>query len=312
MLLEGVYTALVTPFTASGALDVPALATLTRHVVDGGGEGIVPLGTTGEGYALNLDERAEVLRVVHEACDGAVGLIAGATASTTQDAIVNARLAADLGYDGVMVAPPPYVLPSPAELAAHFATVAREAGVPVVLYDYPQRAGVPIGWEVLDALSDHSGVVAIKEASGDLARVIEMRSRYGDRYEIVCGADPLILDFALWGSRSWIAGGSGVLPREHSEILALAVAGDFVGARRALDGLLPMLLAMEQGGYTQKVRAGLAAMGLPAGVPRPPLQQPDDASAAAFLDTLKALVYPQPGAFRGVRPAAILMRAQRS
>lgn len=288
MFLEGVYTALITPFTASGELDTPALATLTRHVVDGGGEGIVPLGTTGEGYALNLDERAEVLRVVHEVSDGAVGLIAGATASTTQDAIANAQLAAQVGYQGVMVAPPPYVLPSPTELAAHFAAVASEAGVPVVLYDYPLRAGVPIGWEVLDALHDHSGVVAIKEASGDLARVIEMRNRYGDRYEIVCGADPLALDFALWGARSWIAGGSGVLPREHSEILALAVAGDFVGAKRALDQLLPMLLAMEQGGYTQTVRAGLAAVGLPAGTARAPLQEPDDAAAAAFLETLKA------------------------
>jgi 4-hydroxy-tetrahydrodipicolinate synthase len=290
MVLEGVYTALITPFTAAGDLDTPALATLARHVVDGGGEGIVPLGTTGEGYALNLDERAEVLRVVHEVGNGAVGLIAGVTASSTQEAITNARLAVDLGYDGVMVAPPPYVLPSPAELAAHFAAVANEAGVPVVLYDYPLRAGVPIGWEVLDALYDHTGVVAIKEASGDLGRVIEMRVRYGDRYEIVCGADPLILDFALWGSRAWIAGGSGVLPREHSELLALAVDGDFAGAKRALDQLLPMLLAMEQGGYTQAVRAGLAAIGLPAGVPRPPLQQPDDAAAAAFLDTLKSLV----------------------
>jgi 4-hydroxy-tetrahydrodipicolinate synthase len=290
MLLEGVYTALITPFTTSGDLDVVALATLVRHVVDGGGEGIVPLGTTGEGYALNLDERAEVLRVVHEVCDGAVGLIAGVTASTTQDAIANAQLAAEVGYQGVMVAPPPYVLPSPAELAAHFAGIASDAGVPVVLYDYPLRAGVPIGWEVLDELHDHSGVVAIKEASGDLGRVIEMRTRYGDRYEIVCGADPLILDFALWGSRAWIAGGSGVLPREHSDILARAVAGDFEGAKRALDQLLPMLLAMEQGGYIQTVRAGLTAIGLPAGTARPPLQRPDDVAAATFLETLQALV----------------------
>jgi 4-hydroxy-tetrahydrodipicolinate synthase len=289
MQLQGVYTALVTPFAESGDLDTNALKTLVRHVVDGGGEGIVPLGTTGEGYAVTRAERAEILRVVRDAADPVTGLIAGVTASTTRDAVDNAQLAATLDYHGVMAAAPPYALPDASELSIHFRTIAREAGLPLVLYDFPARTGVSIDWDVLDALADEPMVIGIKEASGDIARVIEMRHRYGDRYEIICGADPLILDFVIWGVRSWIAGGSGFLPREHSQILALAAAGDLAGAREHLLVLLPMLLAMEQGKYMQKVRAGLAARQLPAGSPRPPLAALDEASALAFCQALPQL-----------------------
>jgi 4-hydroxy-tetrahydrodipicolinate synthase len=290
MQFEGVYTALVTPFTASGELDTASLTKLVRHVVEGGGEGVVPLGTTGEGYAVDLEERAEALRVVRDAADASTGLIAGATSSSTREAVANAQLAASLGYHAVMVAPPPYALPSPGELTSHFEAIAHQADVPVVLYDYPARTGVSIDWQVLDALYDATGIIAIKEASGDFARVIEIRARYGDRYEIVCGADPLIVDFALWGARSWIAGGSAFLPREHSAILALAATGEYVAAKHALEELLPTLLSMDHDGYTHKVRAGLEAVGLPAGYPRGPLRRPDDDSISLFLRTLKLKV----------------------
>jgi 4-hydroxy-tetrahydrodipicolinate synthase len=282
MLLEGVYTALITPFTETGDLDTEALTALVRHVVDGGGEGVVPLGTTGEGYAVDPDERTEALRAVREAADESTGLVAGATASSTRETIRNAALAAELGYDAIMVAPPPYALPNGEELVSHYRAVAREAGLPVVLYDFPIRTGVSIDWRVLDALVDEPGIVAIKEASGDLLRAVELRNRYGDRYELVCGADPLILDFVMWGARSWIAGGAGFLPREHSRILDLAVSGEQTAAREALEELLPMLLSMEHGSYSQKVRVAIEAYGLPAGYPRAPLQRLPASEAAEF------------------------------
>jgi 4-hydroxy-tetrahydrodipicolinate synthase len=286
MLLEGVYTALITPFTEAGDLDTEALTTLVRHVVDGGGEGIVPLGTTGEGYAVDAVERAEVLRAVREAADESTGLIAGATASSTRETIRNAALAAELGYDAIMVAPPPYALPNGEELAAHYRAVAREVGLPVVLYDFPIRTGVSIDWRVLDALVDEPGIVGVKEASGDLLRAIELRNRYGDRYELVCGADPLILDFVMWGACSWIAGAAGFLPRECSNIFGLAVSGEQRAARDALEELLPMMLSMEHGGYLQKVRAGTEAQGLPAGYPRAPLQRLAESEAEEFAAML--------------------------
>jgi 4-hydroxy-tetrahydrodipicolinate synthase len=271
MKIEGVYTALLTPFSDDESRDLDALQVLVRHVVEGGGEGIAPLGTTGEGYAVTRSERAEILRAVKDAAGPSTGLIAGVTEITTRATVQNAQLAAELGYQAAMVAPPPYVLPNTAELVEHFRTVAREGALPVVLYDYPTRTGVSVDEQVLAALVDEPGIVGIKEASGDFGRVIRMHALFGDRFQLICGADSLILDFVLWGAQAWIAGSSGVLPAEHSRLLAAARQGDLRGAREMLEDLLPLLVSIEEGAYTQKLRSALHELGLPAGHPRAPL-----------------------------------------
>jgi 4-hydroxy-tetrahydrodipicolinate synthase len=295
MRMKGVFTALLTPFAADGSVDIPALQTLVRHVVGAGGEGLVPLGTTGEGYAVTTAERAEILQGVREAADPSTILIAGATEITTQDAIADATLAAELGYHAVMIAAPPYVLPDPIELAEHFRAVAKASKLPVILYDYPARTGVSVGAECLDLLVDEPLVIAVKEASGDLGRMIRLRQRYADRYQFICGTDSLILDFVLWGAEAWIAGTANVLPREHSELLALARAGRTAEARKALENLLPMLLSMEEGGYTHKIRAALQQIGLPAGHARRPLrddEHPLPADVVALLTHHQLIALP--------------------
>ena len=288
MLLEGVYTAVVTPFTADDKVDTKALTHLIEHVIEGGGEGIVALGTAGEGHAVNDAERSEVLRTVQEVAAGRVGLVAGATAITTRDAAKNAALAKQLGYHAAMVAPPPYVLPNSHELVNHYRQVAQQADLPILLYDFPARVGVTIGWDILDALADETRIIGLKEASGDMARIVEMRMRYGNRYEIVCGADTLIVDFAIWGARGWIAGASGFIPREHVEILQLASAGRYDEARTKLEPLLPLLFDMEHAEYGHKVRVGLEMHGLPAGSARLPIQQLDPASVETFTANVKS------------------------
>lgn len=276
MYLEGVYTAVATPFTETDEVDSEALATLTQRVIAGGGEGIVALGTMGDGLSINFTERRRVLEVIAQTAQGRAGLVAGATAITTSDAVENAILARQLGYKAAMIAPPPYVLPTPEELVNHYREIAERSELPILLYDYPARTGVQIGWRVLDALVDVPQIIGLKEASGDLPRIVEMRQRYGDRYEIVCGADSLIVDFALWGARGWIAGASGFLTAEHVNVLRLATRGEYAKAKEALVPLLPMFLEMEQSGYGHKVRSGLALFGLPAGRSRLPMQSLSD------------------------------------
>lgn len=287
MLLEGVYTAVATPFSESDEIDAPALRALVEHVVSNGGEGIVALGTMGDGHAVNDEERRDVLRIVADAVAGRAGLVAGATAMTTREAVKYAILARNLGYKAAMIAPPPYVLPTPAELVTHYKEIARQAQLPILLYDFPARVGVTIGFDVLNELASVPEIIGLKEASGDLGRIIEMRMRYGNRFEIVCGADPLIVDFALWGARGWIAGASGFMPREHVEILELASSGQYESAKAKLEALLPMLFEMEHSGYGHKVRSGLASYGLPAGNVRLPTQPLSESDRAAFTRTLR-------------------------
>lgn len=293
--LDGVLVPCVTPFGDDGGVDLDVYAAVVRFVLDAGVRGVIPGGTTGEYYAMSVDERLAVLRhtvevVGDRARDHPDGIttIAGCNAGSTRDALTLASTAAELGYDAVMLAVPPTSLPSQDELVAHYTTVAEEVGLPVVLYDYPARAGVQIGLEAIDRLADLPTIVGIKESSGDLSRFHALRRLVADRMTICCGADDLAVDFFAWGVRSWIAGTANALPRHHVAVLDAASRGDLDTARRLVDGILPWIQDCEAGAYNQKAKLGLAHQGVPAGEVRAPLQPLDEDAAAHHLALLDA------------------------
>ncbi len=182
MDLEGVYTPIVTAFDDRDELDLDATAAVIEFVLAGGMRGLVPCGTTGEYYACSMDERLRILEHTRDVTAGRAQLIAGCNAGSTRDAIAYGEAARDLGYDAIMLAAPYTSLPTQRELAAHYATVAQAVGLPVVLYNYPARAGVEIGIECLDQVVDLPEIVAIKESSGDFSRFLHLRRRYADRH----------------------------------------------------------------------------------------------------------------------------------
>ena len=148
MELEGVYTPIVTAFDERDALDLDATAAVIEFVLAGGMRGIVSCGTTGEYYACSTQERLRILEHTRDVTAGRAQLIAGCNAGSTRDVIAFGEAARDLGYDALMLAVPPTSLPTQRELASHYATAARAVGLPVVLYNYPARAGVEIGIEI--------------------------------------------------------------------------------------------------------------------------------------------------------------------
>jgi 4-hydroxy-tetrahydrodipicolinate synthase len=293
--LDGVLVPCVTPFRPDGSLDLDGYEQVLRFVLDAGVRGVIPGGTTGEYYAMSPDERTAVLRhtlevVGDRASDHPSGIttIAGCNAGSTRDALTLASAAAELGYDAVMLAVPPTSLPTQDELVAHYTTIAQEVGLPVVLYDYPARAGVQIGLDAIDRLADLPGVVGIKESSGDLSRFHALRRRVAGRMTVCCGADDLAVDFFGWGVRSWIAGTANALPRHHVAVLDAAGRGDLDTARRVFAGILPWIQDCEAGSYNQKAKLGLVHQGIPAGDVRAPLQPLDEAAAAHHLALLDA------------------------
>jgi 4-hydroxy-tetrahydrodipicolinate synthase len=170
-----------------------------------------------------------------------------------------------------MAAVPPYSRPNQRELLEHYRAVARSVRIPIILYNFPWRAGTEVGYEVLDGLVDQENVIGIKEASSDMSRIYEMRLRYGERYQIICGSDDQALDYFLWGSICWIGGAASCAPRQHVGVLDAALAGDLVTARIRMDKLMPLLRSVESGGYIQKVKVGCELSGIPVGIPRRPL-----------------------------------------
>lgn len=290
MNIEGVYVPVSTPFRADESIDWDGYAKVVEFLLDGGASGIVVAGTTGEYYALSNDERKQQFRAVLDQVGDRAQLIAGCNAGSTAECIDYAQTAQQLGYHFVMLAAPPTSLPHQHELAAHFIAVAEEGGLPIILYNYPARAGVEIGFECLDLLADHAGIVAIKESSSDFSRFLAMRKRYAGRITIMCGSDDQAADYFAWGVRSWLAGTGNVLPREHAEIMSLANQGDIAGARRRFDAIIGWVQHMELGQYNQKVKLGLGHQGIECGPVRRPLGPLADDVAADNLAALRSAI----------------------
>jgi 4-hydroxy-tetrahydrodipicolinate synthase len=288
MHLKGIYAPILTPFNADESINYPVLEQLIEFLIANKIAGLVPGGTTGEVYAFTEAERLDIFKFVKEKVKGRIMLIAGTNSGATRDVIRYSQIAEGMGYDALMVAVPPYSRPDQRELLAHYSAVAKSVKIPIVLYNFPWRAGTEVSYEVLDGLTKYKHVIGIKEASGDMSRVYEMRLRYSERYQMICGSDDQALDYFLWGTTSWIGGAASCAPLQHHRVLEAALANDFVAARAHMDKLLPMLRDMESGGYTQKVKVGCELMGIPVGIPRQPLLPLTDEDRVAFEKVFKA------------------------
>ena len=293
MQLDGVHTPVVTPLDPAGELDLAGYAKVVEYVLEGGVRGIVANGTTGEYYALTFEERCTLLQHARDVVAGRALLIAGSNGGSTREVIRHGLAARELGYDALMLAAPHTSLPTQRELAAHYDAVIDAVGLPVVLYNYPARAGVEIGFDCLDAVVDRPEIIAIKESSGDFSRFLALRKRYAGRLEIMCGSDDQAVDYFSWGVRSWLAGTSNVLPRQHVAVVDAANRGDHAEAYRIFDGLLPWVQNMESGSYNQKAKLGLDRQGIPCGGVHQPLLPLEPGTAAATLRVLEeALAVP--------------------
>jgi 4-hydroxy-tetrahydrodipicolinate synthase len=289
MQLTGILPALVTPFDASGAIDHDTLASILEYQLAAGVSGFVPLGSTGEYYALTNDERRAVMKTVREVVGNRGTLIAGANGSSTREVIEQVRQARDAGYTNILIAPPYYALPSQDELIGHYdAILAAVTDVNVILYNYPVRTNVEVGFGVLDAFKDHPRVIGIKESSGNLLRAIEIGGKYRDHYQLSCGSDDQALDFFLWGATSWICGPANCFATQVVSFYDKFSAGDIAGAQNVMRSLFPVMASMESGKFIQKVKYGCELAGFKVGNARMPLQPLTDDEKAAFRAIFEA------------------------
>jgi len=271
--LYGVLVALVTPMKANEEIDFAKLADFTDHLIHQGVHGLIPLGSTGEYYALSADERERVLRTTLEAADGRVPVVAGTNAGSTRDVIAFSRQAEELGCDGVMLAAPYYSLPRLDELFMHFKAVSDAVGVPIMVYNYPGRTGVDMPPDFIERLGELKNVRYVKESTGEMPRITALLRRCGDRLGVFCGCDTIALESLMVGAMGWIGGVANVLPASHAKLYKLVVEKkDYPAARKLFFAMLPTLELMEGGGkYTQWVKAACGLLGNDCGPPRRPL-----------------------------------------
>ena len=232
MKIHGVLAAFVTPMNAQEEIDFKVLAEHADYLIRQGIHGLIPLGSTGEYYALSAQEREDVLRATLDAAAGRVPVLAGANAGSTRDVVAYARQAERLGCVGVMLAPPYYSLPTPDELFEHFRAVNNAIGIPIMLYNYPGRTGVDMSPDFIERLAKLANVRYVKESTGEIARISTLIRRCGDRLGVFCGTDTVALESFLLGAVGWVGGVVNVLPKSHAQLYELAVRRrDFAAAR---------------------------------------------------------------------------------
>lgn len=294
MRFNGIYTPVITPYGEDGSLDREGFAAMIEHLVSNDVHGVIVGGSTGEYYAQTTEERIELMGLAKEVLNGRLPLIIGTGAIRTEESIEYALAAKDIGADALLVATPPYAVPTERENALHALAIDRAANMPIMLYNYPGRMGVTMGEEYLDRVGRSKNVIAIKESSGDINRV-HLLARDYPHIQMSCGMDDQALEFFAWGAQSWVCAGSNFLPREHVALhRACVIEGDFDKGRRIMSAMLPLMRILEQGGkFIQCVKHGCEMDGLKAGPPRAPLRplnKDDKRALEQVVRTLKTTI----------------------
>ncbi|MFC7865600.1 4-hydroxy-tetrahydrodipicolinate synthase [Streptomyces murinus] len=266
-----VLCAMITPFTAAGALDRAGAQELAAHLVAEGCDGLVLNGTTGESPTTTDGEKAELITAVREAVGARIPLIAGVGTADTRHTTELALAAEKAGADAVLVVAPYYSRPPQEAVAAHFRTVADASGLPVLLYDIPGRTGTRIDPETILRLADHPRIVGVKDCSYDLLGTQKVLSRAELAYYAGCDEHNLAL-YAI-GAAGCISTVANAAPRHIRAVLDAFDAADTARARQLQLKATPLIESMMAAGLpgTVTAKALLSRLGLPAGPVRAPL-----------------------------------------
>ena len=265
-----VLTAMVTPFTREGALDAKRAAELAVRLVDLGNEGLVISGTTGESPTTTDAEKDALLRAVVEAVGDRAKVVAGVGTYDTEHTVESARAAEKAGAAGLLVVTPYYSRPPQEGLVAHFTTVADATDLPVMLYDIPVRAGVPIKTETLLRLAEHPRIVANKDAKGDPFAAQQVMA--GSDLAFYSGDDALNLPLLAIGAVGFVSVTGHLIADRHVAMIEAFQSGEVAKAREINDGSLPVTIGVmtrTQGAIM--VKAALDLLGFPVGPMRLPL-----------------------------------------
>lgn len=314
--LRGVLTALATPFAADGSLDVARLRAVVDRSIDGGVHGVVACGSTGEFTALSSDERRTVVETVVDQAAGRVPVIAQTGATSTAEAIRLSRHAQSAGADVIMPVAPYYEPLSLDETLTYLRAVAGSVDIPVMLYNLPVATGVDLHPDTVGALArEVENIRYIKNTTIDMAQSAQLIHDHGDVISTFVGWDSLLLSALAEGAAGVMAGTANVVPSELVAVYDAVSAGDLEGARKTWAQIYPLIEAIMAQPFIAAVKAGLAAVGFPVGVPRPPVAALDPAAAARIAQLAKTTMEATVGtttsttAVRRVRAGGILQDA---
>ena len=288
--LSGVLTALATPFAPDGEIDEKTLRRLVDRSIDGGVDGVVACGSTGEFAAMSAAERRNVVETVIEQTAGRVPVVAQTGALSTREAVELSRHAQAAGASVLMVVTPYYEPLTLEETLRYLRTVADAVDLPVMLYNLPGATGLNLSPETVGRLArDVENIRYIKDTSADMAQAGQLIHRHGDVISTFIGWDSLLLQAVAEGAAGVMAGTANVMPAQLVSVHRALRAGELERARAEWARIYPLMDAIMSAPFIPAVKAALDAAGFPVGSPREPLLGLDDATSARISALVQAL-----------------------
>ena len=282
---RGSFTALVTPFN-NGSVDEKAFRGLVDWQIAEGTNGLVPVGTTGESPTLSHEEHNEVVEWCVEQAKGRVPVVAGAGSNSTSEAIALAQHAEDAGADAVLVVTPYYNKPTQEGLYQHFKAINDAIGIPIIIYNIPPRSVIDMSVDTMQRLFELKNIAGVKDATANMVRVSQQRAAMGPEFNQLSGEDGTALGFNAHGGHGCISVTSNVAPRLCSEFQASCLKGDYAGALKMQDKLMPLHMALFIETSPAPVKYALSLLGKCAETVRLPMVPVADKTRAAVREAM--------------------------
>ncbi len=285
----GIVTALVTPFSPDGSLDLGTLRTRIAWQLDRGIHGLLVGGVSGEYVNLSPEERRQVLQAAVDASGGRVPVIAGILEPNTRQAVVAARDFEALGAQALLLLTPFHNLPTSTGILSHFRTVHDATALPILLYNNPARTGIELDLALQEELATLPRIVGVKECRRDLAILSEQIRRARPGFAVLSGEDDLVLATLVLGGAGAILTGGNILPTLFLDIFQLVQRGEVAKAVELHHRMMPLLLAIYTRNHPFPLKEAMALAGMPVGPARPPLAPMDDGQRAKVRAALRDL-----------------------
>ncbi len=244
MKIEGVFTALITPFLPDGSIDEESLRSVVEFQIKEGVSGLLPMGTTGESPTLSHEEHIRVIEIVIDQVEGRVPVIAGSGSNSTREAVELTMQAMECGADASLQVAPYYNKPTMEGMYRHFTAVADTVDIPLIIYNIPGRTGKNIDNLTMLRLAEHHNIVAVKEASGDINQMMDLILAKPDDFAVLSGDDNLAFPLTALGGKGVISVASNYFPGQMAEMIDAALAGAMDKARKIHYRLLPLFRAL--------------------------------------------------------------------
>jgi len=285
--IRGIIPAVITPMTQDQELDEKALESHIEYLIAGGVHGIFTIGTTGEFWALTVEEKRRVFEWTVAYTKGRVPVYVGTCANTTREAVQLSEMAQEAGVDALSVLTPCFISPDEDQMFAHYKAIGEAVDLPIILYTNPDRTGIDLSVDLVVRLAEQvENIAGIKDSSGNMTQTHEYIRRAPDGFRVLMGRDTLIYSALVHGAAGSIAASANIVPEFGVEIYEKFMAGDLEGALAAQRRLAPVRLAFSLGTFPAMLKAGVELVGLKAGPPRAPVGPLTESEVAKLRQAL--------------------------